>query len=121
MQDQVFFLGIRRDIPACLMAMDAFVFPSLYEGLPVTVVEAQAAGLPCFISDTITTETAITDLVRFRSIDVPPEQWAEELAEFAPAERKDMSAVITEKGYSVASTAAWLTDYYTKLAKGALD
>lgn len=47
----VIFTGVRSDVPQLMQAMDVFVFPSLYEGLPVTIVEAQAAGLPCVISD----------------------------------------------------------------------
>ena len=118
MEGQVLFLGIRRDIPACLMAMDVFALPSIYEGLPVTAIEAQATGLPCFLSDAVTEETAITDLVRFRSIEARPEQWAEEIAGISMEERKDMSRRIEAAGYSVASTAAWLTDYYEKRAAG---
>ena len=55
-QKQVKMLGVRKDIPALLQAFDTFVFPSFHEGLPVTLVEAQGAGLPCVISDRITTE-----------------------------------------------------------------
>ena len=50
-ETKVKFLGLREDIPQLLQAMDLFLFPSLFEGLPVTLVEAQAAGLPCVISD----------------------------------------------------------------------
>ncbi len=54
--DKVHFMGVRRDVPALLSAMDVFVFPSLYEGMPNTVIEAQANGVPCVIADTITSE-----------------------------------------------------------------
>lgn len=63
--DKVIFTGVRSDIPALLSAMDVFVFPSLYEGMPNTVIEAQATGLPCVISDTITREADITGLVHY--------------------------------------------------------
>lgn len=66
--DSVKFLGVRRDIPDVLSAMDVFVFPSFYEGMPNTVIEAQATGLPCLISDTITKEAMITDLVHFEPL-----------------------------------------------------
>lgn len=56
LSDQVHFMGVRKDIPALLSAMDVFVFPSLYEGMPNTVIEAQANGVPCMIADTITSE-----------------------------------------------------------------
>ena len=63
--DKIIFTGVRSDVPALLSAMDVFVFPSLYEGMPNTVIEAQATGLPCLISDTITREADITGLVHY--------------------------------------------------------
>ena len=63
--DKIIFTGIRPDVPALLSAMDVFVFPSLYEGMPNTVIEAQATGLPCLIADTITREADITGLVSY--------------------------------------------------------
>ena len=54
--EKVIFLGIRDDVPNLLMLADCFLFPSKWEGIPVSVIEAQAAGLPCFISDKINQE-----------------------------------------------------------------
>lgn len=67
--DKIIFTGVRSDIPAILSAMDVFVFPSLYEGMPNTVIEAQATGLPCLIADTITGEADITGLVEYLPLD----------------------------------------------------
>lgn len=63
--DKIIFTGVRSDVPALMSAMDVFVFPSLYEGMPNTVIEAQATGLQCIISDTITHEADITGLVHY--------------------------------------------------------
>lgn len=63
--NKVLFVGVRSDIPALLSAMDVFVFPSLYEGMPNTVIEAQATGLQCVISNTITREANITGLIHY--------------------------------------------------------
>ena len=74
--DSVIFAGVRRDIPQVLSSMDAFVFPSLYEGMPNTVIEAQASGLPCLISDTITREANVNGFVKFMSLNETYQKWA---------------------------------------------
>lgn len=76
--DAVRFLGIRDDVPRLYSAMDAFALPSLYEGLPVVGVEAQAAGLPCLFSDHISREADATGEVRFLPLDTAA--WAQALA-----------------------------------------
>lgn len=74
--DKVILTGNRNDVPQLLQAMDLFVFPSLWEGLPLTVVEAQAASLPCVISDTITTDVDVSELVHRLPIN-DTDTWAE--------------------------------------------
>ena len=58
--DSVIFTGVRKDVPALLSAMDIFTFPSLYEGMPNVLIEAQASGLKCVVSDTITSQVVLT-------------------------------------------------------------
>ena len=70
-------LGNRSDTPRLYQAMDAFLLPSLFEGLPVTAVEAQAAGLPCFLSDAITREAAFSPAVHYLPLADGPQAWAE--------------------------------------------
>lgn len=77
--NSVLFLGVRSDIPELLQAMDLFLLPSRYEGLPVTEIEAQAAGLPCLVSDKITKESEVTDLVCRLSIEQSPEEWSKKM------------------------------------------
>jgi glycosyltransferase involved in cell wall biosynthesis len=81
--DSVILAGHRKDVPALMMgAMDAFLLPSLYEGLPLTLVEAQAAGLPCIVSDRITQEADIvSELIHRLSLEQPAEAWANKLLE----------------------------------------
>lgn len=76
---KVIFTGQRNDIPNLLSMMDVFVFPSLYEGLPVSLIEAQASGLPCFFSDSITKEVSLIDRNEFLSINENPELWAQHI------------------------------------------
>lgn len=76
-EESVIFTGIRSDVPALLSAMDVFVFPSFYEGMPNTVIEAQATGLPCVIADTITEEAGITSIVKRLSLLKDKTVWRE--------------------------------------------
>ena len=77
--DRVIFAGVRSDVARLMMeAIDVFVMPSLYEGLPVALVEAQAAGLPCVISDAIASEaTAVAPLVWRLALDGSTHRWAD--------------------------------------------
>ena len=77
--DRVVFAGQRPDMERIYQAMDVFVLPSLHEGLPVSGIEAQAAGLPAVFADTITPEVRILDSVRFLPLTEPPGRWAEEI------------------------------------------
>jgi len=76
---KIIYAGIRKDVPAILMAMDLLLLPSLYEGMPNVVIEAQATSLPCLLSDRITSEVALTDLVEFMSLDDGNSLWAEKI------------------------------------------
>lgn len=77
--DKVYFLGARSDIPELLHIMDAFVFPSIYEGLPVTLIEAQAARVPCLVSDNVTKEAKISNFFYYESLSKAAGDWAKTL------------------------------------------
>ena len=98
----VIFTGVRSDIPALLSAMDVFVFPSFYEGMPNTVIEAQATGLPCLIADTITKEANVTGLVRYMPLK-NPEEWAKEAINMVSDTRMQTKEILIEKGYDIES------------------
>lgn len=103
-KESVIFTGVRSDIPALLSAMDVFVFPSFYEGMPNTVIEAQSTGLPCAIADTITKEAGVTECVHYKSLDEPAEFWAdlaESLIETTKGERSRYSDKIKNAGYDI--------------------
>lgn len=101
--DSIIFAGIRSDVPDLLSAMDVFVFPSFYEGMPNTVIEAQATGLPCVIADTITKEACVTDCVHFKSLADSAEKWVEKILESKNniGDRSLYSKVMKNRGYDI--------------------
>ena len=106
------FLGVRSDVNAILQALDVFVLPSISEGLPVSCIEAQAAGLPCVFSDSFDPETAVTDNCRLLSLADPVEKWVETVLGFRDFERKDLSPVIRAAGYDIRETAKRMENFY---------
>lgn len=110
--DKVIFTGVRSDVQELMQAMDCFVFPSLYEGLPVTLVEAQAAGLPCIVSDGVPEECAITDLVKHVSLSQSVEMWANEIFNTISASRQDTRQQIANAGFDIQANAQWLQNFY---------
>ena len=112
LEDKVIFTGVQSNVSDYLQAMDVFVFPSLYEGLPLTLVEAQASGLPCVISDAIPSECKKTDLVTQLSLDSGSEKWAEMVIALSQTKRKDTSAQIIASGFDIKNNANKLADFY---------
>lgn len=112
LKEAVQFLNVRTDVNCLLQGMDVFVFPSKVEGLPVSLVEAQASGIPCVISDRVSEETAITDLVQFVPLNRTPEQWAETVLKAASIKRADVTDQIKSAHYDIYENAAWLQKFY---------
>lgn len=111
--DSAILTGVRDDIPALLQAMDVFLLPSFSEGLPVVLIEAQAAGLPCYVSEAVTRETDITGLCRFLPLE-DPTLWAESILHDRKS-RANTAQQIIDAGYDVQTTANWLADFYTRI------
>lgn len=110
--DSVLFLGMKKNIEEYMQAMDVFVMPSLFEGLPVTGIEAQAAGLPCFLSDTITRELAIAN-VHFLSLTIKADEWAGEIIKCSNNfVRKDTKNELTNAGFNIKYEAKRLEKLY---------
>ena len=113
-EDKVRFLGNQRQPEKFYQAMDLFVLPSFFEGLPGVLVEAQAAGLKCLVSDTVTREADITDLVTYLSIEQPAKVWADEIQRQARYDRTDTCQIIKNAGFDVKAQAAGYRDFYQK-------
>lgn len=112
--ENVIFMGIRSDIPDLLQAIDVILFPSLFEGLPVSIIESQAAGLPCILSDTIDNETAITSNVEFHSLNAPISEWTNAILNKKNFKRVDTSSNIIDAGYDVIQNTKLLYRLYTQ-------
>ena len=114
-QEQVIFTGIRTDVNRLMQAMDVFVFPSLYEGLPVAMIEAQAAGLPCMISDRISEECIVTNgLVVSKSLNESPSRWAEDILKQVHHPRENHMEEIQDAGYDILTAASQLEKFYIR-------
>ena len=110
--DKLIFTGVRNDVYRLLQAADVFIFPSFNEGMPGAVLEAQASGLPCLISDSITKEVVITNLVEELAITEKPIVWAEKaLLKFAQ-KRVDTYGYFQRSGFDIKDLTAKMTEYY---------
>ena len=116
LQDCVLFLGQRNDANELYQAMDVFVLPSLYEGLPVVGVEAQASGLLCELSNAMTKETKILDTTNFIDLSLSAEEWAEKILDGQNKfVRKNMTEELKDSGYDIKKEAKKLEDKYFEL------
>lgn len=111
LEEKIAFLGRRSDVPSLMSAFDVLALPSLYEGMPNVIIEAQASGLPCVISDTVTPEADITGLVKYLSVGLPPEKWAEAILESADRKRIDTREFFEREQYNTAQ----VTERFTEL------
>ena len=114
--NRIHFMGNRKDVPELMQTFDIFIFPSLWEGLPVTVIEAQAAGLPCLISDRVTKQVAVSKLVHYLPVDQGYEVWEEAILN-SNLDRQDVQNEIRQAGFDIHESAQWLEKFYLKTNK----
>lgn len=114
--ERVLFLGIRKDVNELLQAFDLFLFPSLYEGLPVTMIEVQASGLKAFISDTISKEVDLNcDLIEWLSLNQSAKEWATYIDNNKKYERKNTFEKIKAARYDSNWNARKLEELYFEI------
>ncbi len=100
--DKVIFAGIRQDTPDLLCAMDVFMFPSVFEGFGMVLIEAQSAGLPCFVSNTFPKAAIVSDKVKILSLDSSADNWAMEISEANTSlPRNDAYKLIINSGFDI--------------------
>lgn len=120
LQDRVRFLGQRDDVNHLYQAFDAFVLPSLYEGLGLVGIEAQAAGLPCLLSDRITREVDVTNTCKFLPVD-DSKVWTDDLCTMEPRTNTERVSIdhTDFANYDIVLQSECLTEKYLRLYKGA--
>ena len=117
LQEYVIFTGLQKNVVPFYQAMDFFLLPSFYEGLPGVAVEAQASGLRGILSDAITTETVMTSLMEFRSVQEPAEVWADRIMACGHYERQNTLKEMQEAGFDVKNLANRLQDFYLRVSE----
>lgn len=113
----VILTGVRQDVCDLMQAMDVFVLPSLYEGLGIVGVEAQAAGLPCVFSENIPQEVILTNDAKRIALTTSMNEWAKQILEMKNKERTDTYDVICRAGYDINNNVKKLEEYYLNLLK----
>ena len=109
------FLGLRKDIPALMNAMDVFVLPSFFEGLPVVGVEAQATGLPVITSTAVARELPLKELTQYIPLESSPEIWANAIlktVDESRLHRRNTTQEIAEAGYEIKAAARAFEQFY---------
>lgn len=113
LNNSVIFTGVRSDISDLLQVMDLFLFPSLYEGLGIASIEAQAAGLHTIVSDTVPQDAYLTNLIESISLQDSKEKWAEKILKHTTGyNRKNTYDQIKSKGYDIDATSMWIQSFY---------
>ena len=114
LDQNIVFAGTRDDVPSVLSAMDIFILPSLYEGLGIVNIEAQANGLQCFISEQLPEEIDVTNQVHRLSIRVSPKIWAKEILKYRNVLRNGLDHNIIS-GFDKNENALKVVKVYTDL------
>lgn len=114
----VIFTGNQKKVSDYYQAFDFFLLPSFYEGLPGTAIEAQTCGIAGILSDTITDEAVVTDLMQQKSIALPPGEWAKDILSFCGQNRREERhsrvGEVRDAGFDVKQQAEWLMEFYQK-------
>ena len=113
--DNVIFTGIVKNCNDYMMAMDVLIFPSLFEGFPMTIIEAEATGLPIVMSDVITEEVDITDCVHRMSLNEQPALWADNIVRLKSKNRIVYNSIVEDSKYNMKTGAKFIMSLYDQM------
>lgn len=109
--ENVLFLGVRKDVPLLLQAMDVMIMPSKFEGLGIAAIESQAAALPSLLADTLPKETRVTRFASYLSLNENAEVWAKTAIKMSlEKERYDTSEEIAQHGFDIRTASRFLSN-----------
>ena len=106
------FLGSRSDVDELYQAMDVFILPSLFEGIPVVGIEAQFSDLPCIFSTKVPKEAAFNEKTEFLALDAGPKKWADAILQSTSKERNSEKNVLLNSCYDIKNAHTILENYY---------
>ncbi|WEG11520.1 glycosyltransferase family 1 protein [Pullulanibacillus sp. KACC 23026] len=113
LENQVIFMGVREDVHKVLHLFDVLIYPSFHEGLPLTLIEAQAVGVPCLVSERITREVDLgLGLMNYKSLNEAPSMWALKSLTLKRLSNSNETLKIKKAGYDIQDSANWLENYY---------
>ncbi len=110
--EKICFLGARNDIEKIMQTFDVFLMPSLYEGVPLTVIEAQSLGIPLVLSDKVSSDSDLTKGVCHLSLETPCFTWAKTVLSITQQPVVECRQNVKDAGYDINKTAQFLTEYY---------
>lgn len=113
--DKIIFAGVVMNANEYMMAMDVFVFPSLFEGFPVSVIEAESTGLPIVMSDAITTEVDMTDLIHRLSLKDNTEKWAKCICQVSQKDRKNYNQLVAGTQFNIKESVKLISNIYEEM------
>ena len=108
----VVFYGASDNVPAMMNAMDVFVLPSIFEGLVLVLVEAQAVGLPCIASDRVPQEVNISNTIKFLPLEADKKEWVNNIIKLSSKGKYNNIKLIKKAGYSINDAAEELKKWY---------
>ncbi len=111
-ESSVILTGLQSNVADYMNAMDLLLFPSFYEGLPGTVVEAQVSGLPCLVSTNITSEVGLSDIVKFKSLKKSAEEWASDALDMMQNIRETKLGEVQKAGFDIELQIPMMEEFY---------